>query len=86
MLFPLSRLRGRAGVGVLQQSLTSSSRMHSPTRRYAPTSPASGRGKEQHDLTRRVQPSQDLVKLFEIAVADVHGAAGVAVIDADGEP
>ena len=30
-----------------------------------------------------VQPPHDLVELIEVAVADVHGAAGIAVIDAD---
>ena len=33
-----------------------------------------------------VQPPHDLVELLEFAVADVHGAAGIAVIDADREP
>src|SRR5882757_8102309 len=57
-----------------------------PTRRFAPTSPASGRGKKARDLPRRVQPPQNFVELFEVAVADVHGATAVAVIDADGKP
>src|ERR1700754_4305298 len=37
-------------------------------------------------LPRRVQPSQNLVELFELAIADVHGAAAFAMIDADGKP
>src|ERR1700682_5607383 len=33
-----------------------------------------------------IQPSQNLVELFKVAVADVHSAAGIAVIDADRQP
>src|SRR5258708_24984567 len=33
-----------------------------------------------------IQPPHNLVELFEITVAEVHGAAGIAVIDADREP
>src|SRR5690242_3337001 len=31
------------------------------------------------------QPPQDIVELLERGVADVHGAAGIAVVDADAE-
>src|SRR5437868_10688270 len=37
------------------------------------------------NLTPRMQPSHDLVELFEAAVADVHRAAGIAVINDDRE-
>src|SRR5450432_3595961 len=37
-------------------------------------------------LNLRIQPSQNLVELFEIAVLDVHGTAGSAMVDADAEP
>src|ERR1700722_3482915 len=37
-------------------------------------------------LTLPRQPAHDLVELIEIAVADVHGTAGVAMIDVDREP
>src|SRR4051794_36769362 len=45
-----------------------------------------GEGEEERDLPRRVQPPQNIVELLELAVADVHGAAAVAVIYADGKP
>ena len=32
------------------------------------------------------QPPHHLVKLLEVAVADLHRAAGIAVVDADGKP
>src|ERR1700738_1672804 len=37
-------------------------------------------------LASLIQPSQNLVELFKVAVADVHGTAGIAVIDADRQP
>ena len=36
-------------------------------------------------LSRLRQPPHHLVELLEVAVADLHGAAGIAVIDGDGE-
>src|SRR5258706_3236159 len=33
-----------------------------------------------------IQPAHNLVERFEITVADVHGSAGISVIDADSEP
>src|SRR5438105_12099288 len=40
---------------------------------------------EADGITPRMQPSHDLVELFEVAVADVHRAAGIAMINADRE-
>ena len=40
----------------------------------------------RRDLTTRLQPPHHFVELFEIAVADLHAAAGIAVVDADGKP
>jgi hypothetical protein len=57
-----------------------------PPARCAATSPASGRGEEKFcsaSLTLRFQFTYDLVELIEITVADVNGAAGLAVVDAN---
>src|SRR6266850_6376483 len=40
-------------------------------------------GDEGEKSAPLVQPSQDLVELFKVPVADLYGAAGIAVIDAD---
>src|SRR5258708_36614771 len=41
----------------------------------------------RHDVAARrvAEAAQDIVELFAIRVADGHGAAGVAVVDADAE-
>ena len=47
------------------------------------TSPASGRGEAGAAcLALRNQPAHDIVELLEVPVADLHGAAGIAMIDA----
>jgi hypothetical protein len=45
---------------------------------------ALGRGRPQKLRPLR-QPTHDLVKLFEIAVANVHAAPGIAMVDIDGK-
>jgi hypothetical protein len=53
------------------------------------TSPASGRGEGKAGaawLTLRDQPAHDFVELLEVPVADLKGAAGIAMIDAYREP
>src|ERR1700721_315685 len=50
----------------------------------APPLPLAGEVKGRPTLlTFRVQSPHDLVELIEVAVADVNGAAGITVFDAD---
>jgi hypothetical protein len=51
IFFSLSRLRGRAGVGVSDRNRPLK---FSPTRCFAPTSPASGRGEVKPTLPRQM--------------------------------
>jgi hypothetical protein len=44
---------------------------------------ASGERQALAELTPLIQPAHDVIELLEFAVADVHGSAGIAVIDAD---
>jgi hypothetical protein len=53
-----------------------------PDRKSDPTSPRK-RGEVGRSISL-IQPSQNLIQLFEVAVADVDGAAGLAMIDANG--
>src|SRR6202171_226085 len=45
--------------------------------------PAPRGASRNDDLILVIQSPHNLVELFEVAVADVHGAAGIAVIDVD---
>ena len=38
---------------------------------------------QKNKLVFCIQPFHDVIELIEIAVADMHGTAGIAVIDAD---
>ena len=51
----------------------------------APTSPRKRIG-ERCRITPSCQPPHHFVELLEVAVADLDGAAGIAMIDADREP
>src|SRR5580700_6602704 len=55
------------------------------TQCLAPHPPRAERG-EVRKSASLFQPSDNLVELVEIAVADMHGAAGAAVVDVDRQP
>src|ERR1700751_802869 len=57
-----------------------------PSGARKPEPPPWTRATREDGLSLLAQPSHDVVELIEIAIADMHGAAGIAVIDADGEP